>query len=312
MSNTRVKADTIAPPGSLEAAQALLDEIGKLDRAVAAKEALCETVVTGLKKRAAAEAAIINERIAARFRALQAYVEVNRDALIPKDRESAVWPTGTVGFRKTPLSVRIAKAKFDAIVAELRRRRLGRCLRVKTEIDKDDLKKVRAKVEDIEGVNFISRTEFFAKPTDVGIEHVAKVTPIKVTRSRQTPTRAALRKRLKWAKRAKPRRRAPRLLLDWRLVLMAVAVVALIAFARPASGQPCTSRADMLDHLAVEYRETPIAAGVTASGGLVELLVNPVDHSWTLILSTPNGQSCLLATGEGWRPAPRREDGPQA
>ena len=287
MSNTRVKADTIAPPETLEAAQALLEEIGKLDRAVAAKETLCETVVTELKKQAAAEAAIINERIAARFRALQAYVEVNRDALIPKDRESAAWPTGTVGFRKTPLAVRIAKAKFDAIVAELRRRRLGRCLRVKTEIDKDDLKKVRAKVEDIEGVSFISRIEFFAKPTDAGIEHVAKVTPLKVTRSRGKAKRAKARKR-------SPRRAARAMLrLDWRLMLLAVAVVALIAGARPASGHPCTSRADMVDHLAVAYGEIPTAAGVTTGGRLVELLVDPVDDSWTLILSIPNGQSCL-------------------
>ncbi len=301
MSNTRVKAAAIAPPSTLEAAQALLEEIGKLDREVAAMEADCEQRVTALKKVALAHAATINERIVARFRALQAYVEVNRREIIPKDRESAAWPTGTVGFRKTPLAVRIAKAKFDAIVAELRRRRLGRCLRVKTEIDKDDLKKVRTKVEDIEGVSFISRTEFFAKPTDAGIEHVAKITPLKVTRSRGK------------AKPVKARKRARAMLrLDWRLVLLAVAVVALVATARPASGEPCTSRADILDHLVIEYGEIPTAVGVTNKGGLVELLVDPVDDSWTLLLSTPNGQSCLLATGEGWRPVPDSEKGPEA
>lgn len=301
MSNTRVKADAIAPPDSLEAAQALLGEIGKLDREVAVMEADCEERVTALKQVVAAAGAAINEHIAARFRALQAYVEVNRGALIPKDRESADWPTGTVGFRKTPLAVRIAKAKFDAIVAALRQRRLGRCLRVKTEIDKEALKKVRTKVEDIEGVSFISRTEFFAKPTDAGIEHVAKVTPLKVTRSRGK------------AKRAKARKRARAMLrLDWCLVLLAVAVVALVVTARPASGQSCNLRGQVLDHLAMKYGEIPTATGVTEGGGLIELLVDPVDDTWTLILSMPNGQSCILAMGEGWRPVSDSDEGPQA
>ena len=65
--------------------------------------------------------------------------------------------------------------------------------------------------------------------------------------------------------------------------------------------QQCDQRTKVLGHLARNYHEAPVAIGVTSSGGLVEVLTTGDGETWTIILSSPNGTSCLVAAGEGWR-----------
>jgi hypothetical protein len=77
---------------------------------------------------------------------------------------------------------------------------------------------------------------------------------------------------------------------------------ALIASAAMAQTQPqCNERDNVLALLAKKYKETPIAAGVTNTGGLVEVLTDIKSGTWTIIVTTPQGMSCLVAAGEGWR-----------
>ena len=74
--------------------------------------------------------------------------------------------------------------------------------------------------------------------------------------------------------------------------------------AAPAEATPaaCQQRDDVLKHLAGKYREAPVALGVTNTGGLVEVLSSGEDGTWTIIVTSPTGLSCLMAAGEGWRP----------
>ena len=77
---------------------------------------------------------------------------------------------------------------------------------------------------------------------------------------------------------------------------------ALIASTAMAQAQPqCNKRDNVLALLAKKYKETPIAAGVTNTGGLVEVLTDIKSGTWTIIVTTPQGVSCLVAAGEGWR-----------
>ena len=69
----------------------------------------------------------------------------------------------------------------------------------------------------------------------------------------------------------------------------------------PAQAQQCDQRAKVIGHLAQKYQEAPVAIGVTTSGGMVEVLTSGDGGTWTIILSNPNGTSCLVAAGEGWR-----------
>ena len=68
-----------------------------------------------------------------------------------------------------------------------------------------------------------------------------------------------------------------------------------------AQAQQCDQRARVIGHLAQKYKEAPVAIGVTSTGGMVEVLTTGDGGTWTIILSNPNGTSCLVAAGEGWR-----------
>ncbi len=63
----------------------------------------------------------------------------------------------------------------------------------------------------------------------------------------------------------------------------------------------CDQRASIIGHMAEEYREAPVAIGVTSTGSIVEVLTTGDGGTWTIIVSNPNGTSCLIAAGEGWR-----------
>jgi hypothetical protein len=63
----------------------------------------------------------------------------------------------------------------------------------------------------------------------------------------------------------------------------------------------CDQRASVIGRLAEKYGEAPVAIGVTTAGALVEVLATGDGGTWTIIVSNPNGTSCLIAAGEGWR-----------
>jgi len=63
----------------------------------------------------------------------------------------------------------------------------------------------------------------------------------------------------------------------------------------------CRARDGLLTQLEHKYGEVPVAIGV-ANGALIELLTAKDGMTWTIILTSPKGISCLIASGEGWRP----------
>jgi len=98
------------------------------------------------------------------------------------------------------------------------------------------------------------------------------------------------------------------------------ALIVLTAVSLPlpalAAGQmACSQRDDVLAQLGSKYKEAPSAAGVANNGGLIEVLTSDEGKTWTIILSMPNGTSCLLAAGEDWQSvaavAAQGDQGPQ-
>ncbi len=87
--------------------------------------------------------------------------------------------------------------------------------------------------------------------------------------------------------------------------------VAPIAAPRPAQPMACFPRDAALSRLAAKYGESLVAVGVTSKGALVEVLTSSDGGTWTIILSMPNGTSCLITSGEGWRNLKQAETGPQ-
>jgi hypothetical protein len=89
--------------------------------------------------------------------------------------------------------------------------------------------------------------------------------------------------------------------LSAAIVLIAVGI-STTAVAAPAN---CAARADLLNELAKRYSEAPIAVGLANNGALVEVLTSDSGATWTILISQPDGKSCLVAAGEEWQPLKR-------
>ena len=85
------------------------------------------------------------------------------------------------------------------------------------------------------------------------------------------------------------------------LVLAALALPA----AAVAAPNTCSQRTDVIGQLSAKFKEAPVAVGVANNGGLLEVLSTNNGSTWTIILTMPNGLSCLVAAGEDWQPTER-------
>ena len=100
----------------------------------------------------------------------------------------------------------------------------------------------------------------------------------------------------------------------YRLALVLSTVSLLLWGQTAAAQQPaCTDRTDVLDHLSNKYSEAPVAMGIANNGGVIEILSSKTGNSWTIILTMPNGMTCMIAAGENWELIPRMvQAGPTA
>lgn len=76
-----------------------------------------------------------------------------------------------------------------------------------------------------------------------------------------------------------------------------------------ASGEPerrCEQRGAVLAFLSRQYAESPVAKGLAADGGLIEVLASHDGHTFTIIVTSPEGRTCMVAAGEDWQGVARR------
>ena len=95
---------------------------------------------------------------------------------------------------------------------------------------------------------------------------------------------------------------------------VALALTASLLLASPAASQQpkCDARDRVMSHLATQYDETPVAVGVTNRGTLLEVLSTANGSTWTIVVTMPDGISCLVAAGEGWQMKAHVLEGPDA
>ncbi|WP_299618662.1 hypothetical protein [Pelagibius sp.] len=86
----------------------------------------------------------------------------------------------------------------------------------------------------------------------------------------------------------------------WKILALS-AGLALVSTSGAAAQPQCDQRDSVLKILQQKYKESPVALGVTHNGGLVEVLSTGNGTTWSIIVTTPQGMSCLVAAGEGWR-----------
>jgi hypothetical protein len=77
-------------------------------------------------------------------------------------------------------------------------------------------------------------------------------------------------------------------------------LLASVAIVPPAIAAPCGPRDEVVRQLATDMGQEHRAIGLTQSGALAELFMTPDGSSWTLIISLPQGFSCIIAAGHDW------------
>jgi len=83
------------------------------------------------------------------------------------------------------------------------------------------------------------------------------------------------------------------------------AIAGLIALlAVPAQAQTrCGPHNDIVGKLDTQFEERQSAAGLANSGDLLEVFTSK-GGSWTILITRPDGTSCLVATGDTWMESP--------
>jgi hypothetical protein len=62
----------------------------------------------------------------------------------------------------------------------------------------------------------------------------------------------------------------------------------------------CFERTALIKHLSGKFEEAPVAAGLAANGNVLEVFSSPDGITWTIVLTQPNGATCVMASGEAW------------
>ncbi len=93
----------------------------------------------------------------------------------------------------------------------------------------------------------------------------------------------------------------------------AVALALLFAVGAPASAAPiCATHKKVVEQLANGFSEVPIAIALTSDGNVIEVFSGTDRETWTIVMTRPDGMSCLVAAGETWESLPELPSGPEA
>jgi hypothetical protein len=83
-------------------------------------------------------------------------------------------------------------------------------------------------------------------------------------------------------------------------VFLSVAVVSVPAVAADPSAV-CGPRKEIMKQLSQSFSEAPTAIGVTSTGELLQVLASADKSTWTIVVSRPDGLSCIVAAGADWQ-----------
>ena len=71
----------------------------------------------------------------------------------------------------------------------------------------------------------------------------------------------------------------------------------------------CFERGALIKHLSGKFEEAPVAAGLAANGSVLEVFSSPDGVTWTIVLTQPDGATCVMASGEAWMAMKKKKKG---
>ncbi|SHJ42132.1 hypothetical protein SAMN05444404_2037 [Ruegeria lacuscaerulensis ITI-1157] len=81
---------------------------------------------------------------------------------------------------------------------------------------------------------------------------------------------------------------------------MGLGIMVLAAQQVQAQTPNCAPRPDVLQRLAETYGETRRGIGMARQGTVMEVFASDETGTWTIIVTLPNGLTCLVAAGEAY------------
>lgn len=88
-----------------------------------------------------------------------------------------------------------------------------------------------------------------------------------------------------------------------RLMIRAALLVGALGSTAQAAPMVCGRHENLVSYLATTYQENLDSIGLTDGGLLLEVFVSS-EGSWTILITTPQGLACLLASGSSWESLP--------
>lgn len=81
-----------------------------------------------------------------------------------------------------------------------------------------------------------------------------------------------------------------------------IAFLAILVLAGHADAQQqnCAQRTEIVGRLDRKYHETHLGLGLRHDGSVVEVFRSVETGTWTIIISNPDGTSCIADAGQMW------------
>jgi len=75
----------------------------------------------------------------------------------------------------------------------------------------------------------------------------------------------------------------------------------VLTVSAPAVAQTaCGERGVIADRLAQKFGESPTSIGLATNGSVIEVFASK-DGTFTILVTSPDGKTCLVAAGEAWQ-----------
>lgn len=85
-----------------------------------------------------------------------------------------------------------------------------------------------------------------------------------------------------------------------RILPAALALLTLAAAPAAAETRNCAPRSIVLKRLAETYGESRQSIGIGQQGAVMETFASMETGSWTITVTTPDGLTCLVASGQAY------------
>lgn len=86
----------------------------------------------------------------------------------------------------------------------------------------------------------------------------------------------------------------------YKRIISAALLFGMAALAPPAVAATCAPRDAVVERLSTRYSETVTARGLQNAEALIEIFTSPETGSFTILLSRPDGISCIVSAGSHW------------